>query len=308
MNYKAKLKTLVVSATRLRQTAIVDDDFERVAHEFDSLVAACRRDLESKPGREPDLEPVTDFADDTRLEVQPYDPDNDTIEISGTTYSGVFFREQGCRFADQVGQVVKITAKENGVLTLTRLHYLDDQREQFIARLDDAVDMDLITAEQRDALADDIADVFNEPPPPPPIDNYKIFADIDDELARARARFPGNRFQLDALFEEAGELARALLRFQCEGLGTQAEIYNEAIQAAAMAIRVATEGDAHYSAYSPHFARASYLARMFERKATEATQAAGVALELVVDQVDAGAEASSSSADQLVDDEGAGND
>jgi len=58
---------------------------------------------------------------ENKLEVKPYDPILDSIEIEGTRYSSQFFREQGCNFKSMVGQVLRIDKKENGVLTVTRL-------------------------------------------------------------------------------------------------------------------------------------------------------------------------------------------
>ena len=55
------------------------------------------------------------------LDVKPYDPIMDVIEIEGTRYSGQFFRELGCNFLSMVGQVLRIDKKENGIITVTRL-------------------------------------------------------------------------------------------------------------------------------------------------------------------------------------------
>jgi NTP pyrophosphatase (non-canonical NTP hydrolase) len=62
--------------------------------------------------------------------------------------------------------------------------------------------------------------------------------DIVEELDRARLSFPAATKTMCALTEEVGELAKALLD---EDNG---RVYEEAIQVAVMAIRVATEGDA----------------------------------------------------------------
>lgn len=61
---------------------------------------------------------------------------------------------------------------------------------------------------------------------------------IDDEVFRARTKFPGNRFLLAALMEEVGELAQAMLQKK-----PSEEIEKEAIQVACMAIRILEEGD-----------------------------------------------------------------
>lgn len=78
-----------------------------------------------------------------------------------------------------------------------------------------------------------------------------IANDIVDEVKAARAKFPDPRLSLAALTEEVGELAQAAL--ELERLDPNAplrvafarahDVYREAVQVAAMAIRVATEGD-----------------------------------------------------------------
>lgn len=91
--------------------------------------------------------------------------------------------------------------------------------------------------------------------------DYKFVHRMMHELEHnARHRFPENKFQFMALAEEFGELAQAL--FECERgdagrHGTDARnaairhVYDEAIQVAVMAMRVATEGDADMPAYIP---------------------------------------------------------
>jgi len=59
---------------------------------------------------------------DVSLDVKPYDSLTDTIEIEGTRYSGIFFRELGCSFPAMVGQILRIDKKEDGVITVTRLY------------------------------------------------------------------------------------------------------------------------------------------------------------------------------------------
>lgn len=61
--------------------------------------------------------------------------------------------------------------------------------------------------------------------------------EIVDEVIRARSMFPQPNALLAALMEEVGELAEALLEKDTD------EIRKEAVQVAAMAIRIATEGD-----------------------------------------------------------------
>ena len=73
--------------------------------------------------------------------------------------------------------------------------------------------------------------------------------DAADEILSAKAKFPDNDHQLTAMNEEVGELNQALLEHQYGNVPASA-VYEEAIQVAAMAIRVATEGD-HSFTYNP---------------------------------------------------------
>lgn len=61
------------------------------------------------------------------------------------------------------------------------------------------------------------------------------------ELNRAQKKFPYPNPNLAALMEEVGELAQAFLLNK-----TPIEIYNEAVQVAAMAARCALEGDPQF--------------------------------------------------------------
>lgn len=72
-----------------------------------------------------------------------------------------------------------------------------------------------------------------------------ILAEIAAEVARARALFPGSEFRLAALVEEVGELANAMLEHRL-GKDTLEHIREEAVQVAAMAIRIAEEGDSTF--------------------------------------------------------------
>lgn len=76
-----------------------------------------------------------------------------------------------------------------------------------------------------------------------------FFADVLAELTRARTKFPENKHNLAALIEESGEVANALLSVDYE-LGTDADVWNECVQTAAMALRVAVEGDPDFK-YRP---------------------------------------------------------
>lgn len=65
---------------------------------------------------------------------------------------------------------------------------------------------------------------------------------VREELRRARDAFPENLHQMTALQEEVGELSEALLE-HTHGDGDAGDILHEAVQTAAMAVRVAVEGD-----------------------------------------------------------------
>ena len=73
----------------------------------------------------------------------------------------------------------------------------------------------------------------------------ELFAEIADELARARAKFPKQDvwITLAALTEEVGELNQAILqRVQdFENTPTVTQIREEAVQVAVMALRVALD-------------------------------------------------------------------
>lgn len=64
-----------------------------------------------------------------------------------------------------------------------------------------------------------------------------FLTDVQQELYRARVKFPHSGAAAVALMEEVGELAKALLQ------ESQESIYAEALQVAAMAARCALEGD-----------------------------------------------------------------
>lgn len=77
-----------------------------------------------------------------------------------------------------------------------------------------------------------------------PID--KFLDAVRREHRDASATWPGNRHRLAALTEEVGEVAQAMLQHDQEGAGASA-IYREAVQVAAMAMRLALEGDASFA-------------------------------------------------------------
>ena len=74
----------------------------------------------------------------------------------------------------------------------------------------------------------------------------QVFKMIEGELRGARAQFPGTTHMLAALTEEVGELAQALIDHDRAQEVSPAMVLREAVQVAAMAIRVATEGDENF--------------------------------------------------------------
>ena len=79
----------------------------------------------------------------------------------------------------------------------------------------------------------------------------RMLQHVRAEIRKAREKFPDNDHQLTALNEEVGELNQAMLEHHHEGREAK-EVYEEAIQVAAMAIRVATEGDSTFD-FEPLF-------------------------------------------------------
>ncbi len=75
-----------------------------------------------------------------------------------------------------------------------------------------------------------------------------FFDDVAAEVNRARALFPSSNLVMAALTEEVGELAQALLKVAA-GKWDKSRIVEEAIQVAAMACRVAVEGDPSFTSY-----------------------------------------------------------
>lgn len=66
----------------------------------------------------------------------------------------------------------------------------------------------------------------------------QLMNEIIAELARARAKFPGDNVTMLALMEEVGELAKASFE------ESRAAVRKEAVQVAVMAMRVVLDGDA----------------------------------------------------------------
>ena len=69
---------------------------------------------------------------------------------------------------------------------------------------------------------------------------------VRDEIAAARTAYPGTTHLLATVMEKVGLLSTAMARHD-SALGTSPqEVLREAVQAAAMVIRVASEGDNNY--------------------------------------------------------------
>jgi len=78
--------------------------------------------------------------------------------------------------------------------------------------------------------------------------------DVSLELARARAKFPNNTLLLAALLEEAGDLANALIegrKGDPASVVSHKHTYEEAIQVACVAVRIATEGSSEFESFDP---------------------------------------------------------
>jgi len=73
----------------------------------------------------------------------------------------------------------------------------------------------------------------------------KFTADVKAEQARAAEKFPKPDRLLGALMEEVGELAQALLKIQECGESPQ-RVYDEAVQVASTAFRLAALGEPDY--------------------------------------------------------------
>jgi hypothetical protein len=78
-------------------------------------------------------------------------------------------------------------------------------------------------------------------------DDTRFLGDVYSEVDRAREKFPGTNLVLAALTEEVGELAQAMLKRRA-GKMTDEDVWKEAVQVAAMALRCAVEGDPSFDA------------------------------------------------------------
>lgn len=77
----------------------------------------------------------------------------------------------------------------------------------------------------------------------------KFMADVIAEMTKARAKFPSNEYKLAALTEETGEVANAFLE-NAYGKKDGICVWQECVQVASCALRLATEGDASFP-YNP---------------------------------------------------------
>ena len=85
----------------------------------------------------------------------------------------------------------------------------------------------------------------------------RSYLEINAELTRARTKFANPSRNYIALCEEVGELAKALLDCKPGDRESSVAVYKEAVQVAAMAIRVMEEGDPQSSpAYVAHLGMA----------------------------------------------------
>lgn len=76
---------------------------------------------------------------------------------------------------------------------------------------------------------------------------------VTGEVVTARNNFPGNAVMTIALVEQVGKLCQALEHTR-RGFGDRAgagNVWDMAVTVAAMAMRVATEGDSSVTAYLP---------------------------------------------------------
>jgi hypothetical protein len=64
---------------------------------------------------------------------------------------------------------------------------------------------------------------------------------IAQEIIFARGKFPGTKHMVAVFLEEAGELAKSLLDYEDDKIHPY-EIWLEAVQSAAMAMRIGVEG------------------------------------------------------------------
>jgi len=84
----------------------------------------------------------------------------------------------------------------------------------------------------------------------------RFYLDVSVELVRARNKFPEGRHRLAAMMEEFGEVANAILErnyltdASVRAVDHDCHVWDECVQAAVMAMRLAVEGDPEFQ-YEP---------------------------------------------------------
>ncbi len=76
-----------------------------------------------------------------------------------------------------------------------------------------------------------------------------FFVDVLARATQARMNFPGNKENLARLISTEGEIGTALIAVNCGEAGNET-VWNECVHVAAMAMRVAVEGNASWK-YKP---------------------------------------------------------
>jgi hypothetical protein len=80
--------------------------------------------------------------------------------------------------------------------------------------------------------------------------DYDFLTSVAHALAHARSKYPGNYNRYVAFTGECGEAFYAFEKY-IKGIGTAEELKGELVQAAAMACRLAVEGDAGWTTCKP---------------------------------------------------------
>ena len=127
-----------------------------------------------------------------------------------------------------------------------------DARKRLIEALDEALEeFDMIDrAEKRDALLDAVTEFVDAKAG---LGSWRFWAEVEREVARARAKFPAPDHLTLALAEEAGEVVKAVLDHRnaarrdqvpwVDRSPLQQAVLGELVQTAAMVLRLAEEGD-----------------------------------------------------------------
>lgn len=77
------------------------------------------------------------------------------------------------------------------------------------------------------------------------LNDARFQLDPAETIAQTRIAFPDNTLKLAVLTKQTGQLAEVLLDHRA-GTATAADIWRQAVQVAAMAARIATEGDSSF--------------------------------------------------------------